>query len=76
MEGYKKIAGIMAQHHDLAILRRFNTLNMKDLLYRQAELVHLESELHCIAEDDRYNLSRIWTSPKSTSIFGPEQSLL
>ncbi|PMD64443.1 uncharacterized protein K444DRAFT_520979 [Hyaloscypha bicolor E] len=53
MEGYEKIAGIMAQHHDLAILRRFNTLNVKDLLYRQAELVHLESELHCIAEDDQ-----------------------
>jgi hypothetical protein len=53
MEGYEKIAGLMARHHDLAILRRFNTLNMKDLLYRQAELVHLESELYCIAEGDQ-----------------------
>ena len=53
MEGYAKIAQVMGQHEELAIFRRFSTLNMHNLLYLQAELVHLESDYQEIAERDK-----------------------
>ncbi|KAL8762945.1 MAG: hypothetical protein Q9184_001167 [Pyrenodesmia sp. 2 TL-2023] len=46
MADYHKLAGMMAQHGEAAIFRRFDMLNLKSLLYMQAELVHLEAELH------------------------------
>ncbi|KAL2068343.1 hypothetical protein VTL71DRAFT_16441 [Oculimacula yallundae] len=45
MGGYAKIASLMADHSAQASFQRFGFLNMLDLLYRQAELVHLEEEL-------------------------------
>ena len=45
MEGYAKIASLMGAYPEVAILRRFRALNIQSLLYIQAELVHLESEL-------------------------------
>ena len=45
MEGYAKVANIMALHPELAIVRRFSALNMQRTLHLQAELVHLETEL-------------------------------
>lgn len=36
----------MAEFSDFATFRRFRTLNMKNLLYFQAELASMELELH------------------------------
>jgi hypothetical protein len=44
--GYPKIARKMAEFSDFATFRRFRTLNMKNLLYFQAELASMELELH------------------------------
>ncbi|KAI9794135.1 MAG: hypothetical protein M1833_000447 [Piccolia ochrophora] len=52
MEGYAKIALRMSTHPDLAIFRRFEAINAQNMLYMQAELVHLEFELHQLAESD------------------------
>lgn len=43
--GYAKIAERMSSQPGLTIVRRFNALNTLLLLYRQAELVKLESRL-------------------------------
>jgi hypothetical protein len=43
---------MMGRFPDLAAFRRFRTLNAKSLLYRQAELVHLERELHRLELQD------------------------
>jgi hypothetical protein len=43
--GYKKLASLMGQNPEVAIFRRFNTLNARNLLYLQAELVDLEKRL-------------------------------
>ena len=45
VEGYPKLAGQMGDFPETAILRRFSTLNSQNLLYLQAEIIHLESEL-------------------------------
>lgn len=45
MEGYAKLASLMGAYPEVAILRRFGALNIQNLLYLQAELVHLENEL-------------------------------
>lgn len=37
----------------MALFRRFAALNAKNLLYMQAELVHLEAELKDIEHNDR-----------------------
>jgi uncharacterized protein DUF6594 len=45
VEGYPKLAAQMGHYPETAILRRFATLNSQNLLYLQAELVHLEKRL-------------------------------
>jgi hypothetical protein len=50
--GYPKIARLMGENPDLAIFRSFRELNARNLLYYQAELVHLEDQLHHIEWDD------------------------
>ena len=44
MEGYSKLASLMGAHPELMIFRRFSTISAQNLLYLQAELVHLEHE--------------------------------
>jgi len=67
MNGYTKLASLMGHHSELAIFRRFGTLNARNLLYLQAELVHLELKLNrCAAADlashdpDRAIYDRDW----------------
>ena len=43
---------MMGRCPDMAILRKFGTLNMQNLLYLQAEISQLESELIRLARDD------------------------
>lgn len=50
--GYGKVAELMSNHDEFAILRRFMHLNIKNLLYLQAELAHLEEELDEVVERD------------------------
>src|SRR2546430_9690958 len=58
MEGYSKVAELMGHHNEFGILRRFRTLNMQNLLYLQAELTYLESELKELAEVDQAHTGR------------------
>lgn len=53
MDGYHKLAALVGYHDELFMLRRFSTANAKNLLYMQAEILHLEAELHEIAIQDR-----------------------
>ncbi|KAF4626805.1 hypothetical protein G7Y89_g11347 [Cudoniella acicularis] len=53
MEGHAKVAKLMSRHPELAIVRRFGQLNIQNLLYLQAELVHLEAEHRQLAEQDQ-----------------------
>lgn len=52
MKGYAKIAQLMGEHPEVAILRRFSTLSAQNLLYLQAELRDLELELSKYAKLD------------------------
>lgn len=52
MEGYRKVARLMGSHDELLILRRFRSLNAQNMLYLQAELVHLEADLQELARRD------------------------
>ncbi|KAI4245815.1 MAG: hypothetical protein L6R40_002343 [Gallowayella cf. fulva] len=47
------LACMMAKHGEAAIVRRFDILNIKNLLYKKAELVHLEAELRQIEQDEK-----------------------
>jgi hypothetical protein len=52
MEGYAKVANFMGTNNEFAIFRRFRVLNMQNLLYLQAEIVHLEGELRKVVDED------------------------
>lgn len=70
MEGYEKVAQLMGVHHEFAIFRRFQALNMQNLLYLQAEITHLEAELREMARRDvqhgnRQNYAYDWWSLSS-----------
>ncbi|CAG8952589.1 hypothetical protein HYFRA_00009695 [Hymenoscyphus fraxineus] len=52
IEGYPKLACHMGDCPDSSIFRRFGALNSKNLLYLQAELVHLEEKLQALEEAD------------------------
>lgn len=53
MEGYAKLSSLMALDSEFAIYRKFGALNAQNLLYYQAELVTLETDLREIAMEDR-----------------------
>jgi hypothetical protein len=50
--GYPKLAREMGRISEFAIFRRFEYLNMLNLLRLQAELVNLESELQVLQQQD------------------------
>ena len=52
VRGYPKLAREMDRISEFAIFRRFEYLNMLNLLRLQAELVDLESELQVIQQQD------------------------
>jgi hypothetical protein len=52
MEGYAKLANLMALSPELAILRNFAALRIQNLLYLQAELTLLEERLQEYAAAD------------------------
>lgn len=52
LDGYGKLSVLAGQHREMAILRRFSPLGAKNLLYRQAELIHLEAQLQRIINED------------------------
>jgi hypothetical protein len=53
MEGYTKLAKLMAHHGEMGIFRQFKILNFKNLLFLQAELVELERELDQLSAADQ-----------------------
>ncbi|KAL4867944.1 hypothetical protein BDV12DRAFT_197804 [Aspergillus spectabilis] len=52
MQGYDKLAALIASDKGLSILRSFKHLNAKNILYLQAEIVNLDSEMQEIIEKD------------------------
>jgi hypothetical protein len=52
MEGYAKVAQLMGRHPELAIIRKFRTANLQNLLYLQAEITYIEEELRQIENRD------------------------
>ena len=53
MADYTRLAALVGTHPETAIFRRFKTLNAKNLLYMQSELVHLEAELSNIELENK-----------------------
>ena len=53
MADYNRLATLVGTHQELALFRNFKALNVKNLLYMQAELVHLQSELETIELDNK-----------------------
>ncbi|KAL9613238.1 MAG: hypothetical protein Q9167_002198 [Letrouitia subvulpina] len=53
MANYSTLSNLIASHGDAAIFRRFTPLNVKILLYMQAELTHLDAELRILETEDR-----------------------
>jgi hypothetical protein len=51
-QGYHRLASLMGLVPEAAIFRRFATLNAKNLLYFEVELVWLEGQLDLTAEKD------------------------
>ncbi|CAG8960721.1 hypothetical protein HYFRA_00002257 [Hymenoscyphus fraxineus] len=52
MEGYPALTCLQGQYPELSIYRRFSSLNARNLLYLQAELVDLETELEKYTKED------------------------
>jgi hypothetical protein len=53
MVSYDVLARLMSDHPELLILRSYSSLNIKNLLYYEAELAHLEVELLEVESEDR-----------------------
>ena len=46
--GYPSLAALVGKDDDFPIFRKFRYLNARNLLYLQAELIHLENELETL----------------------------
>ncbi|KIW13860.1 hypothetical protein PV08_06640 [Exophiala spinifera] len=53
LDGYAKVASLMSRYNEYGIFRSFKALNMRNLLYFQAELTQLEQELKEIVRTDQ-----------------------
>lgn len=53
MANYNKLVNLMGEHQQMTIFRRFQKLNIKSLLYMQAEILHMEQELYVIELEDK-----------------------
>jgi len=78
MEGYAKVAKLMAKYPDFAIFRRFRHLNYQNILYLQAEIIHHEDQLRQLVErdqahSDRRDFTRDWWSLAYTPGRGAKQ---
>jgi hypothetical protein len=73
MEGYPKIAQLMSQHGELAIFRKFGSMNMQNLLYLQAELTYLESDYQRLAMQDEACAERPYRSRDLWSLKQPDR---
>lgn len=58
MKGYAKVGQLMATYDQLAILRGFKSLSYQSLLYRQAEIIHLQDDLEKLIQRDAAHPSR------------------
>lgn len=52
MGSYARLSAFVAAHPEVLILRTFSKLSARNLIYLQAEIVHLEAKLERIAEQD------------------------
>jgi hypothetical protein len=52
MSGYQKLAEQMTKHSEVSTFKRFDLLNTLNILYLQAELVHLKEELRDSMRED------------------------
>lgn len=52
MSGYQKLAELMTKPFEVATFKRFDSLNTLNILYLQAELVHLEEQLRDSMRED------------------------
>ena len=55
MDGYHRLSQLMGSTPAVAIVRRYGTLNIQNILYMQAEISELETELQQIAVEDRFS---------------------
>ncbi|KAH7386404.1 hypothetical protein BKA64DRAFT_142913 [Cadophora sp. MPI-SDFR-AT-0126] len=62
MEGYGKVAQLMASQQEFSIVRRFGALNMQRLLYMQGELIQLQSDLEQLSKRDALHGERQYHS--------------
>lgn len=53
MEGHARLATLMGAYPETAIYKGFGALNAQNLLYYQAELLHLEEQFHNQLTEDR-----------------------
>ena len=53
MQGYEKLAALLSSSQGLQLFRQFGALQTKTLLYLQAEITILETELAAIMEQDQ-----------------------
>jgi hypothetical protein len=51
-KGYRKLAAFMGPNRELAIFRKFNSLNMLRIMSLQAELIELEHQYHQACNED------------------------
>lgn len=81
-EGYAKIAQLMHRNPEYRVIRKFERLQIEDLLLLQAQLTELEIELRDIVADDvvaqtheaqRYHAD--WWYLSRSSEFGNEKQL-
>ncbi|KAL2812510.1 hypothetical protein BJX63DRAFT_421732 [Aspergillus granulosus] len=74
MRGYDKLATIMAGDKGLSIFRSFKKLNVKNLLYLQAEIVNVQTELERIIQEDESSRDEI-REKFSTSVYYLKEGL-
>ncbi|KAL2792930.1 hypothetical protein BJX66DRAFT_233964 [Aspergillus keveii] len=75
MHGYARLASLMANDKGLSIFRSFKKLNTKNLLYLQAEIVNVQTELERLIQEDEASVDET-RKQFSTSVYCLKEGLL
>ncbi len=78
LTGYDSLALLLGRYPELAVFRKFGKLSMKCLLFKQAEITHLEAELDLLsrkncADPEKLPLAESWSDFAQSG--GPDDEL-
>jgi len=68
MEGYAKLARLFSHFPEIICFRKFSQLNLELLLYKQAEISHVELKIKNLRKSEPVGCARSWHKTQEAGV--------